>query len=95
MLYVLYGLLIVWAVCNLIVFIKWKPHEMWQELVVNQGTVGRICGNAFYMPCWIVKFIICFIYYHCLCKLGKLIQKAFFAVARFLQVIYHSIVDIL
>ena len=94
MLYVLYSLLIIWAVCNLIVFIKWKPNEMWQELVIEQNLIGRICGNAFYMPCWIAKFII-YLIYHWLRKLGKLIQKAFFAVARFFQVIYHSIVDIL
>lgn len=94
MLYVLYGMFIIWVVCNLIVFIKWKPYEMWQELVIEQNLIGRICGNLFYLPCWIVKFIIYFCY-HWLCKFGKLIKIVFYAIARFFQVIYHSIVDIL
>ena len=94
MLYLLYGVLIIWAVCNLIVFIKWKPAEIYAKLVKEQNKIGQICGNAFYMPCWIAKFIIYFIYYW-LRKLGKVMKKAFFAVARFFQVIYHSIVDIL
>ena len=94
MLYLLYVVLAIWLVCNLIVFIKWSPAEMYVDLIQEQNLIGIICGNAFYMPCWIVKFIICFVY-HWLRKLGKLIRKAFFAVARFFQVIYHSIVDIL
>ena len=94
MLFVLYGLLIIWVVCNLIVFIKWSPAEMYVGLIQEQNLIGRICGNAFYMPCWIVKFIVCFVF-HWLRKLCKLIRKAFFAVARFFQIIYHSIVDIL
>ena len=94
MLFLLYGLLAFWLVCNLVVFIKWTPAEMYIELVKEQNKVGQICGNAFYLPCWIAKFIIYFFYYW-LCKFGKLIKKVFYAVARFFQQIYHSIMDIL
>ncbi len=94
MLYVLYCLLAIWLVCNLVVFIKWSPAEMYVDLVQEQNLLGKICGNTFYLPCWIVKFVICFIA-HWLRKLGKVLRYAFFAVARFFQVIYHSIVDIL
>ena len=90
------GILILgfWLVCNAIVFIKWTPAEMYVELVKEQNIVGRICGNAFYFPCWLVKFILYFCY-HWFCKLGKVLKNVWFAVLRFFQEIYHSIFDIL
>ena len=94
MLYVLFTLLVFWLVCNTIVFIKWSPPEMYTELVKEQNVVGRICGNAFYLPCWIVKFLVYFVW-HWLKKLGALIRYVWFAILRFLQEIYHSIFDIL
>ena len=94
MLFLLYVVLAFWLVCNLVVFIKWTPAEMYVELVKEQNKVGQVCGNLFYLPCWIVKFIIYFCY-HWLCKFSKIIKKAFFAIARFFQQIYHSIMDIL
>ena len=91
MLYVLFLILGFWIVCNLIVLIKWKPKEMWVDLVEEQNVVGRIFGNLFYLPYWLVHLIIALLNIY-ICKYIKI---AFFAILRFIQQIYHSIFDIL
>ena len=91
MLYVLFAVLGFWVVCNLIVLIKWKPKEMWVDLVEEQGIVGRIFGNLFYLPYWLVHLIISLLNTY----IFKYIKIAFFAILRFCQQIYHSIFDIL
>ena len=91
MLYVLYSILGFWVVCNLIVLIKWKPKEMWVDLIEEQNIVGRIFGNLFYLPYWLIHLIIGLLKIY----VFKYIKIAFFAVLRFCQAIYHSIFDIL
>ena len=91
MLYVLLLALGFWAVCNLIVLIKWKPKEMWVDLVEEQNIVGQIFGNLFYLPYWLVHLIIGLLKIY----VFKYIRIAFFAILRFIQQIYHSIFDIL
>ena len=88
---VLFLLLGFWLVCNLIVLIKWKPKEMWVDLVEEQNIVGRIFGNLFYLPYWLINLIIGLLKIY----VFKYIKIAFFAVLRFCQTIYHSIFDIL
>ena len=89
--YVLFGLLYFWLVCNLIALIKWKPKEMWVDLVEEQNMVGRIFGNLFYLPYWLIHLVIGLLKIY----VFKYIRIAFFAVLRFCQIIYHSIFDIL
>ena len=91
MLYVLFLVLGFWVVCNLIVLIKWKPKEMWADLVEEQNVVGRIFGNLFYLPYWLVHLIIALLNIY----IFKYIKIAFFVILRFIQQIYHSIFDIL
>ena len=91
MLYVLFAVLGFWLVCNLIVLIKWKPKEMWVDLVEEQNLVGQIFGNLFYLPYWLIHLVIALIKIY----IVKYLRIAFFAVARFFQIIYHSIFDIL
>ena len=91
MLYVLFAVLGFWLVCNFIVLIKWKPKEMWVDLVEQQTVVGRIFGNLFYLPYWLVHLIIGLLRMY----VFKYLKIAFFAVARFIQQIYHSIFDII
>ena len=91
MLYVLFAVLGFWIVCNLIVLIKWKPKEMWADLVEEQNIVGQIFGNLFYLPYWLVHLIIGLLKIY----VFKYIKIAFFAILRFIQQIYHSIFDIL
>ena len=91
MLYVLFLVLGFWFVCNLIVLIKWKPKEMWVDLVEEQNIVGQIFGNLFYLPYWLVHLIIGLLKIY----VFKYIKIAFFAILRFIQQIYHSIFDIL
>lgn len=80
-----------WAVCNLIMLIKYKPKEVWQDLVIDQNPVGRISANIFYAPYWLVHIIIALLKLY----VFKYLRIAFFAVVRFFQQIYHSIFDIL
>ena len=80
-----------WLISNVIVLIKYKPKEMWVDLVYEQNIVGRIFGNIFYLPYWLVHLIIGLIKIY----IVKYLRIAFFAVARFIQQIYHSIFDIL
>ena len=91
MLYVLFLALGFWVVCNLIVLIKWKPKEMWVDLVEEQNIAGQIFGNLFYLPYWLVHLIIGLLKIYAF----KYIKIAFFAILRFIQQIYHSIFDIL
>lgn len=91
MLYVLFAVLGFWVVCNLIVLIKWRPAEMWVDLIEEQNIVGRIFGNLFYLPYWLIHLIIGLLKIY----VFKYIKIAFFAVLRFFQTIYHSIFDIL
>ena len=91
MLYVLFAILGFWVVCNFIVLIKWKPAKIWVDLVEEQNVVGRIFGNLFYLPYWLVHLIISLLRTY----VFRYLKIAFFAVARFIQQIYHSIFDIL
>ena len=91
MLYVLFAVLGFWLISNVIVLIKYKPKEMWVDLVYEQNIVGRIFGNLFYLPYWLVHLIIGLLRMY----VFKYLKIAFFAVARFIQQIYHSIFDIL
>ena len=91
MLYVLFFVLGFWLISNLIVLIKYKPKEMWIDLVEEQNLVGRIFGNIFYLPYWLINIVIALIKIY----IVKYLKIAFFAVARFIQQIYHSIFDII
>ena len=91
MLYVLFFILGFWLMSNLIVLIKYKPKEMWVDLVEEQNLVGQIFGNLFYLPYWLIHLVIALIKIYIVIYL----RIAFFAVARFIQQIYHSIFDIL
>lgn len=89
--------LCLWVLFNILVVIKYTPTEMYELLWEYQGKVGRVCGNAFYCLAWLIK-IIYYVgkhYLKLLCKkIWQGIKYIFFAVARFLQQVYHSIIDI-
>ena len=95
MLYVLFAVLGFWVVCNLIVLIKWKPAEMLTYFINEQNKIGRIFGGAFYTPYLLIHFILICVKYYIIKPIIKFIKFIFFAVARFIQQIYHSIFDIL
>lgn len=95
MLYVLFAVLGFWLFSNLVVIIKYKPCEMWQELVIDQNIVGRIFANIYYSPYWVIMLIWYSLKLYVIKNVVKFVRYCYFAVARFLQVIYHSIFDIL
>lgn len=89
--------LCLWVLFNLLVCIKHTPAEMYEMLWVGQGKIGKICGNAFYCLAWLLKAIyyIAKHYIKLLCKkIWQGIKFVFFAVARFISQVYHSIIDI-
>ena len=93
--FILCSILAFWLISNVIVLIKWKPQEMWEELVTEQDTVGKIFGNLYYLPYWLIHLIIGLIRYYVIRPIIKFVKFCYFAVARFIQQIYHSIFDIL
>jgi hypothetical protein len=95
MLYVLFAVLGFWLFSNLIVIIKYKSCEMWQDLVIDQNIVGRIFANIYYLPYWVIMFIWCAFKRYVVKNVVRFVKYCYFAVARFLQEIYHSIFDIL
>ena len=95
MLYVLFALLGFWLFSNLIVLIKYKPKEMWQDLVLEQNLVGRVCGNLFYSPYWLIMIAVSLFNHYVIKNIVKFIRFCYFAIARFVQQIYHSIFDVL
>ena len=95
MIYLYYACLFFWLTANLIVFIKWKPKEMWEDLVVDQNILGRIFGNIFYAPYWLAHIIKCLVREYIYKPTKKFLRFVFFAIARGCQVIYHAIFDML
>ena len=81
--FVLCLLLAFWLISNVIVFIKWKPAEMWQDLVVNQDTVGRVFSNLYYLPYWLVHLIIGLIRHYIIRPIERFVKFCYFAVIRF------------
>ena len=50
--------LLAYAVANILVVINYPICFMWQEFWVEQKWFGKICANVFYLPAWIISFIL-------------------------------------
>ena len=94
MIFIFQTAICLWLFFNLIVVLRYTPNKLYEMLVTEQTPIGRICGNVFYIPAWVVMFLICLIKKF-LKALGRRIRYVVFAVLRFLQQVYHSIIDIL
>ena len=56
---VLGGLVVLaYAVANVLVVIHYPITFMWKEFWVEQKWFGKICANVFYLPAWIISFIL-------------------------------------
>ena len=47
-----------YAVANILVIINYSIAFMWREFWVEQKWFGKICANVFYLPAWIISFVI-------------------------------------
>ena len=50
--------LLAYAVANVLVVVKYPIAFMWQEFWVEQKWFGKICANVFYLPAWIISFVL-------------------------------------
>ena len=50
--------LLAYAVANILVVINYSIRFMWQEFWVEQKWFGKICANLFYLPAWVISFVL-------------------------------------
>ena len=50
--------LLAYAVANILVVINYPICYMWREFWVRQKWFGKICANVFYLPAWIISFVL-------------------------------------
>ena len=50
--------LLAYAVANILVVINYPIAFMWKEFWVEQKWFGKICANLFYLPAWIISFVL-------------------------------------
>jgi hypothetical protein len=47
-----------YALANILVVGNYPIRFMWQEFWVEQKWYGKICANVFYLPAWVMSFLI-------------------------------------
>ena len=50
--------LLAYAVANILVVINYSIAFMWKEFWAEQKWFGKICANIFYLPAWIISFVL-------------------------------------
>ena len=56
--WILCGLVVLaYGVLNVLIVYHYPIPFMWQEFWVEQKWFGKICANLFYLPAWVIKFI--------------------------------------
>ena len=50
--------LLAYAVANVLVALTYPITFMWKEFWVEQRWFGKICANIFYLPAWIISFVL-------------------------------------
>ena len=43
---------------NLLIVFHYSIRFMWNEFWVEQKWFGKICANVFYLPAWIISFVL-------------------------------------
>ena len=47
-----------YAVANMLVVLNYSIRFMWNEFWIEQKWFGKICANLFYLPAWVISFIL-------------------------------------
>lgn len=47
-----------YALANVLVVANYPIRFMWEEFWIEQKWYGKICANVFYLPAWIISFLI-------------------------------------
>lgn len=50
--------LLAYAVANILVVYHYSIRFMWKEFWLEQKWFGKICANLFYLPAWIISFVL-------------------------------------
>ena len=50
--------LLAYAVANILVVANYSIRFMWLEFWVEQKWFGKICANIFYLPAWVISFVL-------------------------------------
>lgn len=53
--------LLAYAVANILIVANYSIRFMWSEFWVEQKWFGKICANVFYLPAWIISFVLVFV----------------------------------
>jgi hypothetical protein len=50
--------LLAYAVANILVVANYSIRFMWKEFWVEQKWFGKVCANVFYLPAWVISFVL-------------------------------------
>lgn len=82
-----------YVVLNILVVYYYTIPFMWQEFWVNQKWFGKICDNLFYLPAWIIKFVLVAL----VCVLNFIfvpLFKIFKAIAKWINPVYKQAIKL-
>lgn len=91
---ILGGLVILaYVILNVLVVLHYTIPFMWQEFWVNQKVFGRICINLFYLPSWVIKFVMVAL----VCLLNFIfipLYKIFRDIAKWINPVYKQAIKL-
>lgn len=91
---ILGGLVVLaYVILNVLVVFNYTIPIMWQEFWVNQKVFGRICINLFYLPSWIIKFVMVVL----VCLLNFIfipLYKIFRGIAKWINPVYKQAIKL-
>ena len=82
-----------YVVLNVLIVCHYSIPFMWQEFWVEQKWFGKICANLFYLPSWIVKFVLVAL----VCVLNFIfisLYKIFRVIAKWINPIYKQAIKL-
>lgn len=82
-----------YVVLNVLVVYHYTIPIMWQEFWVNQKVFGRICINLFYLPSWVIKFVMVVL----VCLLNFIfvpLFKIFRGIAKWINPVYKQAIKL-
>ena len=78
-----------YAVLNILIVYHYSIAFMWQEFWVGQKWFGKICANLFYLPSWVIKFVMVIL----VCVLNFIfvpLFKIFRTIAKWINPVYKQ-----
>lgn len=82
-----------YVVLNILVVYHYSIAFMWQEFWVGQKVFGKICANLFYLPSWVIKFVMVAL----VCVLNFIfipLFKIFRGIAKWINPVYKQAIKL-